>query len=174
MTLISDAVCVCDIDIFDIGVKLCEEPREKLDVKLSGNLLRLRTCSDTIALLAEAGGVLAKFVAGTSSKVSSGSPSREVSETPHSIPDIQQVSDDVIPDLEDAMAELDIKQKKNSGNKIPKKDRAGAQVFFFPDESKKRNKYLDGDDEDEELIPQGLGMTESILCRLNKHVRSSQ
>ena len=151
VNLITDSICICDIDLFEVTVNLREEPVEELDVSLSCNLLRLRTCSDTLLILAEVAETIATLSA---TAAASGPASRESSGQPE---DSQQIGDEVIPDLEDAMAELDEKRKA-SNPRTKRKSSSGAQVFFFPNEGVKINPYSDEDEDDD--IPQC--MTESM------------
>merc|ERR1719468_1150038 len=92
------AICILDVDSFDIGVNLQErEPAPILDVSAAVQLLRIRTCSDTLTLIAS-------LIA--SHPVHSSSCSREASMSRDQTPDVyeqQQVPDDVVPDIADAM-----------------------------------------------------------------------
>ena len=50
------AVCILDIDSFDVAINLRENPPSSiLDVSAAVQLLRIRTCSDTLLLLAALG-----------------------------------------------------------------------------------------------------------------------
>ena len=70
VNLVNDAVCVCDVDLLEVTVNLRDNagchgpvtdlPEEELDVCISCNLLRLRTCSDTVVVMAELADHLAK------------------------------------------------------------------------------------------------------------------
>ena len=157
------AICILDVDSFDIGVNLQErEPAPILDVSAAVQLLRIRTCSDTLTLIAS-------LIA--SHPVHSSSCSREASMSRDQTPDVyeqQQVPDDVVPDIADAMAELELSEAeknqkeqeasekadiKGKGKCKVAKTKTGAQVFFFPDESQKIQAL------------EQMGMTESIYVQ---------
>ena len=208
-------ICICDLDLFELTVCLKDgvfsstdsnmhfekeaamnvQDNYTLDVCISCNLLRLRTCVDTIALLAE----ISKDVTSCLSDKSTAQ-SRNSSHCPSSKEDsvdregadicsntiiLPQVSEEVIPDLADAMAELDEQtlekdksresRETSSKRKHKHKHKKGAQVFFFPNEggSKKshqpnKNPTSSGTalsvDKDiaQDLLPNTLGMTDSF------------
>ena len=83
----------------DVSVNLREKPTPILDVSLAVQLLRIRTCNDAILLLTE-------FATAIPPPASSVNSTRENSEQKENV--IQQVPDDVVPDIADAMAELGI------------------------------------------------------------------
>ena len=138
-------------------------PEEELDVCISCNLLRLRTCSDTVVVIAELSDHLAKVASNATQQqqsVASRERSREGSAGPPAAgpapgeEDPQAVPDEVLPDLEDAMEELEAtaaaeasstvnssapksasgKMKQGRGKGSSAHNQRGAQVFFFPNE----------------------------------------
>ena len=142
----------------------------------SCNLLRLRTCVDTISHLTE----VAKSVASTASSVadsSDNSTSRQSTAEPSDMPSVDSVNDeDIVPDLADAMAELDAVRKTSDvgpvslapeGKSVLKKvsKKSGGQVFFFPDESQKLAM--------EASFPPSLGMMESFYDGRGNDVEAS-
>lgn len=161
------AVCVADLDYLDLNVSLREVPRQILDVSASCNLLRLRTCADTIAHLAE---VANAVVVQSGSTSSSAQTTRDSSVEPSDMPSVDK--EDLIPDLADAMAELDAAKKGPDncdeacavpdGKSVMKNTKKrSAQVFFFPDESHRLSM--------DSSFPDGLGMTESFHeSRMNR------
>ena len=169
VNLVNDAVCVCDVDLLEVTVNLRDNagchgpvtdlPEEELDVCISCNLLRLRTCSDTVVVIAELADHLAKVASNANQQqsVASRERSREGSAGPLGGPpgeqDPQAVPDEVLPDLEDAMEELEAaaasasntsaaaksasgKMKQGRGKGSSGQNQRGAQVFFFPNEGK--------------------------------------
>ena len=93
------SICILDLDSLDVSVNLREKPSPILDVSLAVQLLRIRTCNDAILLLTE-------FATAIPPPASSVNSTRENSEQKENV--IQQVPDDVVPDIADAMAELGI------------------------------------------------------------------
>lgn len=152
---LASSVCICDIDSLDLSVTLRERPPAPplLDVSAACNLVRLRTCSDTIAIITS---IVNSIMAANESKASSREPSVPRDSEGKKVPDDQQqVNEDVIPDLADAMAEL-IEEEAAVATSPQKKDvkGVGAQVFFFPDEGNR--------------LPSGLGMTESFYAAIDQ------
>ena len=137
----------------------------------SCNLLRLRTCVDTIAHLTD----VVKNVTAISTVNDGDNSSRSQStvEPSSDMPSVDSVNDDdIVPDLADAMAELDAGRKTSDpgqvkltpeGKSLLKKvsKKSGGQVFFFPDESQKLSM--------ESSFPPGLGMSESFYQGRNDH-----
>ena len=204
-------VCVCDLDFFNLAVCLRDKAirnatdlrtteldmtktNYNLDVCISCNLLRLRTCTDTIVLIVDICNSLCTALSKTdaSAGISSASTSRGASVEPDCGENIMMMAqlgnEDVIPDLADAMAELDSKEPAEKGqehiishdqphgkskkNKKREKKK-GAHVFFFPDEggcgnnkktSKKSSNSRAREEEDfaRDLIPKNVGMTDSF------------
>jgi len=141
------AVCVADIDYLDLSVILSDNssptidgvdvpiPPPRLNVTASANMVRIRTCADTIQLLAELAGGLAASTVEEESRESSVEP--DVQSAPE-----HNESDNMLPDLEDAMEELETDKisateprKEKPTSHQPVNTSPGAQVFFFPDES---------------------------------------
>ena len=158
---LKSSICVLDIDSFDITVELREKkPCTILDVSAAVQLLRLRTCNDTLVLLAA---LMASISEDTPAKASSGVSTREPSVAKENAYDSQEIPNDVVPDLADAMAELeasevdDVNEDKVATEKVGKcsmaKTKSGAQVFFFPDENQK--------------VLEHLGMSESVYVAHN-------
>ncbi len=137
-----------------------------LDVSASCNQLRLRTCVDTIAHITEL--IKAITVNVDSSDEEGLTNQQSLVEPPMDV--CVDNDEDIVPDLADAMAELDSAARKLAINEnveviIPdgksrlikkgsKKSKSGGQVFFFPDEN---HRLAMGDS-----FPSGLGMTESF------------
>jgi hypothetical protein len=84
-----------------------------LDVSASCNLLRLRTCVDTISHLTD----IIKAVAADASAADDERTSRQSSVEP-TLADLTSVDneEDIVPDLADAMAELDAVRKSSDTN----------------------------------------------------------
>eukprot|EP00092_Neocalanus_flemingeri_P029317 GFUD01031829.1.p1 GENE.GFUD01031829.1~~GFUD01031829.1.p1 ORF type:complete len:1567 (-),score=501.95 GFUD01031829.1:381-5081(-) len=138
---IDTAVCVADIDYLDLSVTLSEPELDHLQastnlspveptlaVTASTNLVRVRTCADTLQLLAELGAGLGSV---TEQEVN-----RDIPEEGSDVT-LGQQSEDMLPDLEDAMVELSTKKTSTSDKEKPKPPPVpgpGAQVFFFPGE----------------------------------------
>ena len=148
---LKSSICVLDIDSFDISVELREtkpgSEHNVLDVNAAVQLLRLRTCNDTLVLLASLIGSLSNSSDSNAASVSS----REASVSKEMETDVyeqQQMPEDVVPDIADAMAELEaseddtlkneaVDESRNKGKSKMAKTKGGAQVFFFPDENQK-------------------------------------
>ena len=138
---ISNSICVADIDYLDLSVNLSEpelgeraKPAEPtLSVRAALNQIRLRTCADTLQLLAELVSSLTP-------------PPAPTEENQPEVPDTQadvtmaQNTEDLLPDLEDAMEELEssaeAKQQKSSspGGSQGQMSGPGSQLYFFPGE----------------------------------------
>ena len=210
-------VCICDLDLLELTVFLKDkalgtpsvdiisqndinhtaDDNYTLDVCMSCHLLRARTCVDTIALLIQIGKDICYSLENNVASQSRGSSietsSKEDSvdrENPNESQNnlvLPQVSDEVIPDLADAMADLEeqspgkdeVKKYKEISNKSRRKHKKGhkkgAQVFFFPNEggqnqtNQPSKKILSGtstsnmdNDFAQDLIPKNLGMTDSF------------
>jgi len=85
-------------------------------VSASCNLLRLRTCVDTIAHLAD----VIKSVTVTSGSDGGDDSSRQSTAEPSDMPSVDSVNDDdIVPDLADAMAELDAVRKASDVGPVP-------------------------------------------------------
>ena len=136
-----------------------------LDVSATCNQLRLRTCVDTIIHITD----VVKAVTAASSSLAadkelpSSSSIRQSSVEPSNLTSVD--NEDIVPDLADAMAELDNARKSIESAVAPTPDgksrlqkgskkRGGGQVFFFPDE----NLRLAMD----RSFPDGLDMSESF------------
>ena len=154
------AVGVADTDYLDLGITLSEpeggEGEPTLLVTASANMVRLRTCADTLQLLAEIGAGLAPpEVQDSGEEDGEGEDATIAGQT-----------EDMLPDLEDAMVELNEAKKVEDEQEVAAKRRpsggqAGAQVFFFPGESSPplaslpssamtQSMYVGGDDGSEE------------------------
>ena len=144
---------------------------EEIDICLSCNLLRLRTCADTILVLTEVADNVARLSAAASVASAAAAPasssSSRLSENQPTDEDPQQVPDEVLPDLEDAMAELEVEAAANTAaaSKKAKPRRRGgdkgAQVFFFPNEG--GNVKISLDNEEDEEVPDC--MTQSVYLQ---------
>ena len=130
------AVCVADTDYLDLGVTLSEPENGQseeptLFVTAAANLVRLRTCADTLQLLAE----LASGLTPPESQEGG----EEVAETEVDDATLGGETEDMLPDLEDAMVELTEAKKKEEEDKDRRRSSSGsgpgAQVFFFPGET---------------------------------------
>ena len=148
---VANSVCISDLDFLDLDIHLRETEGTTpfLDVCAGCNLLRIRTCADTIQLLADMVKNSAVFPSTSSSKSS-----REGSEDPELPEAIMQkdggnddtgsVEESVVPEMADAMRELEREEEEKEGKEKGAAERshcsggggggAGAQVFFFPDE----------------------------------------
>ena len=149
---VANSVCICDLDFLDLDIHLreTEGPTPFLDVCAGCNLLRIRTCADTIQLIADMVKNSAVFPSTASSKSS-----REGSEDPEAPEAIMQkdggnddscsVEESVVPEMADAMRELEREEEEEEEGKGKSSmershsggGRSGAQVFFFPDEGVK-------------------------------------
>ena len=108
------------MDSFDVAINLREKPPiSVLDVNAAVQLLRIRTCSDTLMLLASM--VASHPVVPNSTQCSSREGSVQKESTP--VVDVyekQQVSEDVVPDIADAMAELEMSESTAGNDKKDK------------------------------------------------------
>ena len=167
---LKSSICVLDIDSFDISVELRETKppgsgQNILDVNAAVQLLRIRTCNDTLVLLASLIASLSSSATSDSSAVSS----REASIAKEMEVDMyeqQQMPEDVVPDIADAMAELEaseadavamenVDSNASKGKSKMAKTKGGAQVFFFPDENQK--------------VLEQFGMSDSIYVESCRH-----
>ena len=171
---LKSSICILDMDSVDVSVNLREKPAPILDVSLAVQLLRIRTCNDTILLLTEFATSIPIQHQGQSSLNSTreNSAQREGTSNQHQ----QVMSDDVVPDLADAMAELDMMDNANPTSSKDKematthergkskvaKTKGGAQVFFFPDENQQIQAL------------QNIGMTESVYVQQYCHQEQVQ
>ena len=147
---VANSVCISDLDYLDLDIHLRETEGTTpfLDVCAGCNLLRIRTCADTIQLIADIVKNSAVFPSSASSKSS-----REGSEDPE-IPeavmqkdggneDTCSVEESVVPEMADAMRELEREEEEEGKSKVAMERSqcggggSGAQVFFFPDEGVK-------------------------------------
>ena len=167
---LKSSICVLDIDSFDISVELRETKQTEhnvLDVNAAVQLLRLRTCNDTLVLLAS---LMASLSSSSAASDCNSVSSREASVSKEMETDAyeqQQMPEDVVPDIADAMAELEASEDDtnketvddDSSNKKGKskmaKTKGGAQVFFFPDENQK--------------VLEQFGMSDSIYLASHPH-----
>ena len=135
----SNSICVADIDYLDLSVNLSEPelsdreiPQEPiLSVTAALNLIRLRTCADTLQLLAELLTSLAPPPASTE---------ESVPECPDTEADVTMAhnTEDLLPDLEDAMAELQSSAGRKEEKSCPAPETGpGSQLYFFPGEGTK-------------------------------------
>ena len=151
---VANSVCICDLDYLDLEVHLRESEGEGaapfLDVCAGCNLLRIRTCADTIQLITDLVKNSAVFPSANSSKSSRAD--SEDPELPEAImqkdgggdnEDACSVEESVVPEMADAMRELEREEEEEEGAKeaLERSHRcagsSGAQVFFFPDEGVK-------------------------------------
>ena len=172
---LKSSICILDTDSVDVSVNLREKPAPILDVSLAGQLLRIRTCNDTIQLLTDFATSIPAVIQGQSLNSTRENSAQREDASAAASNQRQQVSDDVVPDLADAMAELDMmennahtssKQDKEVGNTTTHAERGkskvaktkgGAQVFFFPDENQQIQAL------------QNIGMTESVYVQQYCH-----
>lgn len=113
------SICVGDLDFLEVSVNLREGPlnRDILDVNISANQFRLRACTDTIKVYTDIANSLAaatSVVRQEDNNSGSSGPSKEGSVSHDSPPlpaGLSEVSENVIPDLADAMAELEEEEK---------------------------------------------------------------
>ena len=134
---VQSALCVADIDYFDVLISLCEPetvpeeeakvPKEtNLSVSAKCNLVRVRTCVDTLQLLIT---VFSGFAAEDST-----APTGDFLVEEDCL-QVESDAGDILPDLEDAMEELmEPKVKVEKEEKEKPRQGPGTQVFFFPDE----------------------------------------
>jgi hypothetical protein len=134
-----------------------------LDVGATCNQLRLRTCVDTIAHITDVIKAVTAASSAVDEELASSSLSRQSSVETSNLTSID--NEDIVPDLAEAMAELDNARRSSENGVTPAPDgksrlqkgsrkRGGGQVFFFPDENLRLTM--------ESSFPDGLGMTESF------------
>ena len=138
-----NSVCVADINYLDLTVNLsepelpsvldpeAEEARRQeptLLVTAAINLLRLRTCADTIACISELAASVAPPAPAPDTMENTADTEAEVT--------LGQNSEDILPDLEDAMEEILKETKDDIKEKVAVKPPpgSGAQVYYFPGE----------------------------------------
>ena len=154
---------------------------EEIDICLSCNLLRLRTCADTILVLTEVADNVARLSAAASvasAAAPASSSSSRLSENQSTDQDPQQVPDEVLPDLEDAMAELEVEAAANTAaaaaSKKAKPRRRGgdkgAQVFFFPNEGGNVKINLENEEDEDEVHD---CMTQSVYLQQSTGANNS-
>ena len=127
------SVWLGDVDYLDLGVTLSEPetsaspPAEPtLLMTASANMVRLRTCADTLQLLTELAAGL------TPPEDQELAREEEVEEEAT----LAGQTEDMLPDLEDAMVELTgAKKEKERTRSSSGGGGAGPQVFFFPGET---------------------------------------
>jgi len=139
---VDSSLCVADIDYFDVLISLSEPEKDPVDtpdpggevegnlsVCASCNLVRLRTCADSLQLLVS---VLSGF-----SEEQKPEPEQNIQEQSMQV---ESEKEDILPDLEDAMEELEaaVKQHKEPQRERQQPPLPGTQVFFFPDEGAAR------------------------------------
>lgn len=133
-----DYVCVLDLGLFELSVRMSDSPR--VDLRASNNVLHIRTCSDSARALAQLITYFASYgdleetqPPNTNNKVARAEPTVDIQNNA-----INTLSESTVERvnilMEDAMID-DVKQtqtktKSRSGRKPP-----GVEVFFFPDES---------------------------------------
>ena len=101
-----------------MAINLREKPPiSVLDVNAAVQLLRIRTCSDTLMLLAS---LVASHPLPNSTQCSSREGSVQKESTPADVYEQQQVSEDVVPDIADAMAELEMSESTAGNDKKDK------------------------------------------------------
>ena len=140
-----NSVCVADINYLDLTVNLsepelpsvldpeAEEARRQeptLLVTAAINLLRLRTCADTIACISELAASVAPPAPAPAPDTMENTADTEAEVT------LGQNSEDILPDLEDAMEEILKETKDDIKEKVAVKPPpgSGAQVYYFPGE----------------------------------------
>ena len=145
---VANSVCISDLDYLDLDIHLRETEGATpfLDVCAGCNLLRIRTCADTIQLITDIVKNSVIFPSTASSKSS-----RESSEDPEVPEAVMQkdggnddtcsVEESVVPEMADAMRELEREEEEEGKVAMERSHRggggSGAQVFFFPDEGTK-------------------------------------
>ena len=161
------------MDSVDVSVNLREKPAPILDVSLAVQLLRIRTCNDTLLLLTDFATSIPSVHQGQSlNSTRENSAQREDAGASNQRRQ-PGLSEDVVPDLAEAMAELDMMENNAASTSSSKQDKemaattlhgergkskvaktkGGAQVFFFPDENQKIQAL------------QNIGMTESVYVQ---------
>ena len=138
----SNSICVADVDYLDLTVNLSEpeltdrvtRPEPSLSVTAAVNLIRLRTCADTLQLLAEL----------LTSLTPPPAPEESPAECPQTEADVTSahINEDLLPDLEDAMEELQSSAENKQAKSSPKPETGpvsgpGSQLYFFPGEGNK-------------------------------------
>ena len=94
-------------------------------------MARVRTCADTLQILAD---LMASIT--PAPQPSSSCETLDVAEDNDNVT-LGQTTEDMLPDLEDAMEELDMDAKKEEKVIKPPtadSDSFGAQIYYFPDE----------------------------------------
>ena len=138
----SSSVCVADIDYLDLTVNLSEpelhtydpkemkRPEPTLLVTAALQLIRIRTCADTLQILSD-------LVSSVSPPAPVGD-NLDVSDTNEDVETdvtMGQKSEDMLPDLEDAMEDL-VKETDERKKVTTKASPApGSQVYFVPGDS---------------------------------------
>lgn len=181
---ITNSVCITDLDYLDLEIHLREEESINesggvvltpyLDVSAACNLIRIRTCSDTILILTEMFSRLLE----EGPKKSDDQEDRNAREGSETLIKFE-VAENVVPDIEEAMQELQATEREMMAREKEEEDRwkaqelGGAQVFFFPNEGqaskasssstqstpKFQVKY---NKSDQVTLPESLGMSESF------------
>ncbi|XP_063242394.1 autophagy-related protein 2 homolog A [Bacillus rossius redtenbacheri] len=144
-----DYVCVLDLGLFELSLRLSDAPRA--DLRASNDALHLRTCADSARALAD---LLAYFSAdgdlGGAERARSASAGSETGGAdPGSLGHVHDL-------MEEAMRET-------HGSAAPHEageQGEGVEVFFFPDENSRPAPSFDEDDED----------SESDFCFIEKEV----
>ncbi|TRY61083.1 hypothetical protein TCAL_14969 [Tigriopus californicus] len=184
---IANSVCITDLDYLDLEIHLREEESINetggvvltpyLDVSAACNLIRIRTCSDTILILTEMfsrllneGPIPKKFDPQENPSFRQGGEATLIK---------FEVAENVVPDIEEAMQELqaterELKAKEQEeNNRWKAQEMGGAQLFFFPNEgqipkassssSQSTPKFQVKYNKNEEVtLPETLGMSESF------------
>ncbi|XP_071749892.1 autophagy-related protein 2 homolog B [Lepeophtheirus salmonis] len=152
---VESSICFCDLDYLDLYVFLKEnfEKPPILDITCSCNLLRVRTCADTIKILTK---LVSEFIEEHEKAFTKNANkhSRTVitDQEVHEVENVFDESEDVVPDIAEAMEDLlrDTLQENKKETKDTKK--MGGHVFFFPDEANPNQ------------FPDSLGMTQSFYA----------
>ncbi|XP_066992632.2 autophagy-related protein 2 homolog A [Anabrus simplex] len=150
-----DYVCVLDLGLFELSLRLCQNPGSpRVDLRASNNVLHVRTCADSGRALTE---LLTYFASdgdlrpveeqqGTKSDGGSAGPSTDsillntsesAGDDNENIPcNLSRSQVEHVHDLmEEAMKESGFNGSGKLGSLHPPNDRHGVEVFFFPDES---------------------------------------
>ena len=174
-------MCVADIDYLDLTINLSEpelntvpeqgvtrvlEPT--LLISAAVNLVRIRTCADTLQILTE---LLSNISPPSSSGVSESvdhddDTSDHVVET--SDVTLGHTNDDMLPDLEDAMEELENEDdQKNEKPVMKPSTETGAQVYYFPGE--RNNQQLPSQTSATDLMSQSIYIPQQGKIGLTNH-----
>uniref|UniRef100_A0A1B6D799 Autophagy-related protein 2 n=1 Tax=Clastoptera arizonana TaxID=38151 RepID=A0A1B6D799_9HEMI len=131
-----DYVCVLDLGLFELSLRMSDDP--KIDLRASNNILNIRTCSDSALALTQ-------LITYFASYGDLGESKTNLDEHIQNNEDISEVQNNIINNLSDSTVERvnilmedamidDVKPfRKKNRNREHKPQ--GVEVFFFPDET---------------------------------------